>query len=220
VKIHADPSGIFYLNNTYVGEFRMLTPASNLHLRNNLLLGQGVTPRVLSIDTFTNYSSSDYNGFRPNPGSAESFVWNSPPFAVTRDFYRARKSAEANAAPVSQSANSTGNAAGQGRTLVGAVAIPLQQRAFRTLKEYAAATGQDRHSLVIDFDAFVDAPAPDFTDPTRVVDPASIDLRLRPRSKAVDAGTVIPNVTDGFRGRAPDLGAYEQGEAPPHYGPR
>jgi hypothetical protein len=220
VKIHGDPSGIYYLNNTYVGEFRMLTPASNLHLRNNLLLGQGVTPRVLSIDTFTNYSDSDYNGFRPNPGAAESFAWNSPPFNVVRDFYRARKTEEANAAPVSATANAAGNAAGQGRPLVGATAIPLTQRVFRTLKEYSKATGQDRHSVLVDFDVFVNAPAPDFTDPTHVVDPERIDLTLRPRSRAVDAGTPIANVTDGFRGRAPDLGAYELGAPLPHYGPR
>lgn len=220
VKIHADPSGILYYNNTYVGEFRMLTPASNLHLRNNLLLGQGVTPRVLSIDTFTNYSSSDYNGFRPNPGAAESFAWNSPPFDVVRDFYRARKTAEANAAPVSQTATSSSNAAGQGRTLVGATAIPLTSRVSRTLKEHVRASGQDRHSVLIDFDDFTRAPAPDFTDPTRVVEPETLDLTLRAGSKAVDAGIAIPNVTDGYTGTAPDLGAYERGVPLPHYGPR
>jgi len=31
-------------------------------------------------------------------------------------------------------------------------------------------------------------------------------------SKAIDAGVVLPGITDGFRGAAPDLGAYEQGE--------
>jgi hypothetical protein len=220
VKIHADPAGILYLNNTYVGEFRMLTPASNLHLHNNLLLGQGVTPRVMSIDTFTNYSAADYNGYRPNPGAAESFAWNSPPFDVVRDFYRARKAPEANAQPVSQTAADSTNAAGQGRTLVGATAVPLTQRVYRTLGEYSRATGQDRHSVLIDFDTFVNAQVPDFADPTRVVDPASVDLRLRPRSRAIDAGMVIPNVTDGFTGKAPDLGAYEAGVPLPHYGPR
>ena len=30
----------------------------------------------------------------------------------------------------------------------------------------------------------------------------------------------LPNVTDGFGGQAPDLGAMESGQAPPHYGPR
>ena len=48
----------------------------------------------------------------------------------------------------------------------------------------------------------------------------AIDLTLRPGSAAIDAGTVIPNVTDGFTGAAPDLGAYEFGKPIPHYGPR
>jgi hypothetical protein len=36
----------------------------------------------------------------------------------------------------------------------------------------------------------------------------------------VDAGVVLPNVNDGYQGRAPDLGAYEVGRPPPQYGPR
>lgn len=46
------------------------------------------------------------------------------------------------------------------------------------------------------------------------------DLRLSPASKAVDAGVVLPNINDGYQGRAPDLGAYELGSSLPHYGPR
>jgi hypothetical protein len=48
----------------------------------------------------------------------------------------------------------------------------------------------------------------------------SVDLRLREGSAAIDAGVELPNVTDGFRGSAPDLGAYEFGTPLPHYGPR
>jgi hypothetical protein len=219
-KIHGDPAGIFFYNNTYVGEFRMLTPASNLHLRNNLILGQGTNPRVFSVDTFTNYSSSDYNGFRVNPGAAESFAWSSPPFNVVSDYFPERKRVSTEQLPMSQMSNGPGQAAGQGRTLAWAQAVPLEKRVFRTLRDYSRATGQDRHSRLVDFDSFVNAPAPDFTDPTRVVDPDSIDLSLRAHSRAIDAGTVLPNVTDGFTGRAPDLGAYERDVAPPHYGPR
>jgi hypothetical protein len=36
----------------------------------------------------------------------------------------------------------------------------------------------------------------------------------------VDAGVAIPNITDGFSGKAPDLGAYEVGAPAPQYGPR
>jgi hypothetical protein len=46
------------------------------------------------------------------------------------------------------------------------------------------------------------------------------DLRLKPGSAAIDAGTRIPNINDNFSGKAPDCGAYEQGEPIPHYGPR
>jgi len=98
--------------------------------------------------------------------------------------------------------------------------VPLPQRAFATLKEYAAAVGQDKHSRIVDFDIFVKGPKPDFTDITRVVAIDSVDLRLRKGAAAVDAGVALPNITDGYTGRAPDLGAYELGAPLPHYGPR
>ena len=46
------------------------------------------------------------------------------------------------------------------------------------------------------------------------------DLRLSRTSGAVDAGVPLPNINDGFAGKGPDLGAYEQGRPLPHYGPR
>jgi len=49
---------------------------------------------------------------------------------------------------------------------------------------------------------------------------AAPDLRLSASSPAVDAGVAIPGITDGFAGTAPDLGAYEVGQALPLYGPR
>ena len=42
----------------------------------------------------------------------------------------------------------------------------------------------------------------------------------RPGCNAIDTGAVLQNITDGFTGRAPDLGAYEYGVPLPHYGPR
>ncbi|HEX6997686.1 MAG TPA: hypothetical protein VF322_06050 [Gammaproteobacteria bacterium] len=185
LKVHGDPSGILVYQNTYVGEVAQLTPASNIHFRNNLIMGQGARPAVFAIDTYTNYSSSDYNGFRPNPGAEYAYQWSSPPFGVGADFVGRR-----------------------------------EQRRFATLADYVRATGQDRHSVELDYDVFRDAGPPDFSDPTRLVQPAAVDLRLRPGSAAVDAGTELPTITDGFSGRAPDLGAYELGREPPHYGPR
>ena len=46
------------------------------------------------------------------------------------------------------------------------------------------------------------------------------DFRLNPDSKAVDAGCALPNITDGFSGKAPDLGALEVGAPEVVYGPR
>ena len=86
VKIHADPAGILYYHNTYIGEVRQITPASNLHFRNNLIFGQERQPATLAIRTYTNYSSSDYNGFRVNADTKNAFSWNSPPREISVDY--------------------------------------------------------------------------------------------------------------------------------------
>jgi hypothetical protein len=74
--------------------------------------------------------------------------------------------------------------------------------------------------VLLDYDIFVNAKMPDLATPTRLYDPAEVDLRLQRGAGAIDAGLVLPNINDGFEGRAPDLGAYEYGQSPPHYGPR
>ena len=51
-------------------------------------------------------------------------------------------------------------------------------------------------------------------------DAEDLDFRLRPGSAAVDWGLVLPSVTDGFTGSAPDLGGLEVGGAAPYCGPR
>jgi hypothetical protein len=185
LKIQGDPSGILVYQNTYVGEVAQLTPASNLHFRNNLILGQGARPAVFAIDTHTSYSDSDYNGFYANPDAEYSFQWSSPPAGRAPDY-----------------------------------ASPREVRRFKSLKDYAAATGQDRHSRALDYGAFVHAAPPDLGDPTRLYSPEDVDLHLKKGSAAVDAGVALPGITDGFIGRAPDLGAYELGAEPVHYGPR
>jgi hypothetical protein len=149
-----------------------------------LILAQGAAEAVFNVGTFTNYSSSDYNGFRPNPGVAVSFQWSSPPFDVRFEYIK-----------------------------------PPVTRSFKTLREYQRATGQDAHSRLVDYDVFVRVSQPDLRDPQRLYDPEALDFALRERSTAVDAGTVLPNITDGFTGRAPDLGALERGLPAPHYGP-
>lgn len=72
LKYMEGSSGILTYNNTIIGEGRA-GPASNEEFRNNLFLAQGAFDPVFAITTYTNYSSSDYNGFRANPNKADSF---------------------------------------------------------------------------------------------------------------------------------------------------
>ncbi len=99
----------------------------------------------------------------------------------------------------------------------------LEQRKYVTFEEYVRDTKQDQHSVVLGYDVFVNVPKLDAKDLFRIqhiykADDA--DFRLKPGSAAVDRGIELPNITDGFTGRAPDLGALELGQAPPIYGPR
>jgi hypothetical protein len=185
LKLIDTPAGVLIYQNTFFGQGRLMGPASNIHFLNNLILGDGWADPILNLRTYTNYSSSDYNGFRPNPNVVNAFEWTSPAFEVTADY--------------------------QGK---------LVTRNFKSLKEYREATKQDQHSVLVDYDIFVNAKIPDKSDPQRLYDPEDFDFRLKPGSAAVDAGTLLPTINDDFTGKAPDLGAYESDRPLPHYGPR
>jgi hypothetical protein len=99
----------------------------------------------------------------------------------------------------------------------------LETRRFATFDEYRATTRQDQHSLVLDYDIFANVPmldAQDIRTVQRVYKAEDFDFRLKPDAIAIDRGVRLPNVNDGFAGRAPDLGALETGRPVPHYGPR
>ncbi len=72
----------------------------------------------------------------------------------------------------------------------------------------------------MDFDCFERLAPPDPSKRHAVYHATDLNFRLKPGCKAVDAGVPIPNVNDGFAGRAPDLGALELGAPAPKYGPR
>ena len=75
----------------------------------------------------------------------------------------------------------------------------------------------------MDYDIFVNVPKLDAQDLKKVqklYKAEDFDFRLKPGSAAIDRAVILPNVTDGFNGQAPDLGALEFGQTPPHYGPR
>jgi hypothetical protein len=201
VKLTATSSGIVMYHNTLIAPVKpMLGAVSNVHFRNNLILGRSETPETFAVETYTNYSSSDYNGFHPNEGAEFSFGWASPPFSVRSD-YRAQPSMS----PQERAKAEAGS---------------RETRNFKTLKEFSEATGQDRHSIVVDYDVFQKVTPPDPADPRKLYKPADFNFQLRPGATPVDAGVRLPNVNDDFTGRAPDLGAYEVGRPEPHYGPR
>ena len=190
-----EATGALFYNNTTLCE---TAPAQsmNVHWLNNLMLAQHsfATSQVFAVTTDTNWSSSDYNGFYANPEATTSYAWNSPPFNVPADI----------------------NAPGHTPVLV--------NRSYPTLAAYSAATGQDTHSVLVDYGIFMNVPpldARDLTNITNLYDLSSgLDFRLKPGSAATDRGTFIPNVTDTFTGAAPDLGALETGMPVPQYGPR
>lgn len=91
-----------------------------------------------------------------------------------------------------------------------------------TLQEYAKTTGQDRNSVLVDYDGFANVPKLD-RDPKSVSGCTTSRIsiyRLRAGSAAIDRGTALPNINDGFSGKAPDLGALEVGQPLPVYGPQ
>jgi hypothetical protein len=201
VKFTASSAGIVVYHNTFLSNVKpMLLAASNVHYRNNLILGKSETPEIFAVETNTNYSSSDYNGFRPNDGAEFSFEWSSPPFSMSSNF-----PGEIGKLSTQQQAR--------------AEAQVRETRRFKTLKEYAEATGQDRHSVSVDYDVFqnVTPPGP---NPRTLYKTSDFDFQLKPGSAAVDAGVRLPGINDDFTGRAPDLGALEVGRPVPHYGPR
>jgi hypothetical protein len=189
MKFSQRPAGGVFYHNTW---FSNVSPgtgneAANVHLRNNLILGQYDAP-VMGIATLTNYSSSDYNGYFVNDNRESApFLWYSPAFGVDKDFRE--------------------------RSLV--------NREFDTLQEFSEASGQESHSILIDPSIFQNVVMPDPDAPiSTVYSLEDIDYRLRRGSAAVDRGEVLPNINDGFSGRAPDLGAIEFGDDEPHFGPR
>ena len=98
-----------------------------------------------------------------------------------------------------------------------------QAQRFKTLAELSAATGQESHGIEVDYDIFesLRPPAtPDSSKPGVPYEAVDLNFMLKAGGKAVDAGVRLPNVNDGFAGRAPDLGAYEVGQPAPVYGPR
>jgi len=89
---------------------------------------------------------------------------------------------------------------------------------YATLAEVHEKAPVERHASLLDVaTAFASGVRP--PDKYEIAAPVP-DLRLGAKSGAIDRGALLPNINDGYRGKAPDLGAYEYGQPLPHYGPR
>ena len=83
-KFSAKAAGLFAYHNTIIGEQVAGDPSSNMHYRNNLFLGRDTPDRgVMTWSNATSAFSSDYNGFRPNPGVEAQYRWLAPTDATT-----------------------------------------------------------------------------------------------------------------------------------------
>ena len=181
VTKYGSAAGILTYQNTFIGDVRANAPS--MYFANNLILSNTQGP-IYAITTQTNYSTSDYNGFRLNPGADHAFEWNTPPSDV---------------------------AIGPDSAIV--------KRNYKTIADYAA-SGLDKHSVTVDYNVFAKVAPPDRKDMEKVYAPEDFDFTLVAGSVAIDAGTVLPTINDGYTGKAPDLGAFESGQPLPHYGPR
>jgi hypothetical protein len=205
-RMTSGAAGVLFYNNTILTETAAGSSA-NAHWRNNLILGENSAPAIFSVNTYTNYSSSDYNGFRVNPGADVAFQWTSPPWSVRADYAGLMRG------------GGDGGEGGGGR----GGDPSMEVRRFATLAEFARATRHDQHSVEVDYDVFVNVPrldAKDLGNVQKLYKAEDFDFRLKPGAAAIDRAVALDNVTDGFAGAAPDLGALELGQPPPHYGPR
>ena len=88
---------------------------------------------------------------------------------------------------------------------------------YPTLAAFTRRWKYEKHGILVDFDDFVNARVP---VKGHTYKPDEVDLRPKNGARPVNAGCVLPNVNDGYVGKAPDIGCYEYGRPAPHYGPR
>ena len=153
IKMYDRPAGVILYHNTFCSEVYIGQPsanlngkegASNLHFRNNLMLGENPDSMrnyrtnkdfggIFFMDTYTSYTTSDYDGFRPNEGHADQFMWLSPAGGAMQDFKN-----------------------------------PREVHAFKTLQDFCKALGQECHGILVDYDIFQNVKKADLKDFSRV----------------------------------------------------
>jgi hypothetical protein len=91
---NGQPAGVLIYHNTFIAENSNARGYSNWHYRNNLTLGGNHPDRpVFGNQSYTAYTTLDYNGYRPNVPSLNDkpqFVWAAP-MGKLRDYELANK---------------------------------------------------------------------------------------------------------------------------------
>jgi hypothetical protein len=82
----ANPAGVLVYHNTFIAENRNAIGVSNAHYRNNLFLGRGSAEPILRCLTYTDYSTTDYNGYGINQDAPYPFQWASPNPGTIRNY--------------------------------------------------------------------------------------------------------------------------------------
>lgn len=189
-----DPAGVIVYHNTLATfNTRFFNGCSNVHFRNNLFIPPDDEDfySSFSLKTYTAYSTSDYNGYR---------------FPKTMQF------------PIRYT--------GPQRNTRYDLKLEEEPDVYHSLKELFEATGLEEHGITVDYNIFTDVPQANYKEYYRktasypIYYPENIDFRLVEGSKPIDAGCMLPNINDSYKGKGPDLGAIEFGTEPPHYGPR
>jgi hypothetical protein len=87
LKFMAKPAGLLVYHNTIISENRNTQTYSNAHFRNNLFLGTDAPGRAISaFPNATSYSTYDYDGYRPNRGGGDQYIWIAPKKGELRDY--------------------------------------------------------------------------------------------------------------------------------------
>jgi len=91
-----------------------------------------------------------------------------------------------------------------------------KQILYPDVESFAKAVGIERHGMRVKKEDIFE----NYSLPATPEKLKPVMLTLRPGCNAVDTGAVLPNINDGFAGKAPDLGAHELGLEPIRHGPR
>lgn len=95
LKFMSKPAGLIVYHNTFISENVNPQTFSNAHFRNNLFLGTDAPGRPIAIfPNATAYSTSDYNGYRPNCSGTDQYRWVSPVKGQLRDYTITAKEAQ------------------------------------------------------------------------------------------------------------------------------